>query len=130
MKNGTVSSKKTKSAEGRIGHSFASFKSESGVLSHGLVPFRDLAWGASHRVWALSQHLQGCSAPKNLYAFGFPLVRQRRLIYTYNMETQRKAGNSKTEGHRRKYRERKYSERCRRKYREAGVVVLVTEGGG
>ena len=33
--------KKTRSTEGRIRHSFASFKSESGVLAHGRRPFRE-----------------------------------------------------------------------------------------
>jgi len=46
---------------------------------------------------------------------------RRRLICTYNKETQRKLGNSRTKGHRRKYRKRKFSERFRRKYRAAGV---------
>ena len=43
--------KKTRSTQGRIGHSFASFKFESGVLSHGRGPFRDLVGALSGLGW-------------------------------------------------------------------------------
>lgn len=55
--------KTTTSKEGRIGHSFTSFKSEAWVLSHGLGRFCDLVWG-TFATWsgALSRLGLGCFA--------------------------------------------------------------------